>query len=166
MLFPKIINYEEKYKDETWYDTKFSIRKLKENGQVIKGILEFIKVTVNIKPEQLEDVEIVASEAIDNALIHGPKGQKATIEVYVSDKVIKIKVTDKGSGYNMQEHLEKECRDYEEIRALRLMSKGNAHAGVKLMHDLSGMICNKITDKGHEVTMYFELLNKPEKTEP
>jgi anti-sigma regulatory factor (Ser/Thr protein kinase) len=58
-----------------------------------------------IGDELKEDIRLLVSEVVTNSVLHGPSDRQAEVEldVWVSDDVVRVAVTDQGAGFEPQD---------------------------------------------------------------
>jgi serine/threonine-protein kinase RsbW len=126
---------------------KIVIKARVENLRIVEKEVDDTCSKVGIGKENYGNILVAAMEAVNNAIVHGNKGDESKeviIEILVEDKIMKISVEDQGPGFNPSiipdptkpENLEK-----------------ISGRGVFLMTRLADKI--EFNEKGNKVTMSF-----------
>jgi anti-sigma regulatory factor (Ser/Thr protein kinase) len=115
------------------------IRDLDAAASARRDLEEFRKDLTNT---ELEVTELLTSELINNSVQHaGPgAGSLVTVEVTISDRVIRVKVTDGGSGFAAD--------------GRPVPGPGNDHWGLQLVNDLADRWA---VESEADTTVWFEL---------
>jgi serine/threonine-protein kinase RsbW len=76
-----------------------------ENLRLVEQLVDEISTKYNLSSELYGNVLIACIEAANNAISHGNKmdpSKKVVIQVYMDDKVLSVKTTDQGQGFDYE----------------------------------------------------------------
>ncbi|MFH1733074.1 MAG: ATP-binding protein [bacterium] len=114
--------------------------------QVDSFVEKLLKAT-KFPKDDLDDVAISVSEAVNNAILHGnqsDESKKVFIKVYLSKKYIRISVRDEGGGFK-PERVPDPTEDENLLKA--------SGRGLLIMQHLMDRLAFKPTSKGTEIIL-------------
>jgi serine/threonine-protein kinase RsbW len=79
------------------------LQSVPESLSKLTEILDYSKATFNLSEEAFSNIELVLGEAINNAIMHGNKGNKnkfVTVAIENNNAYVTYKVVDEGEGFN------------------------------------------------------------------
>jgi serine/threonine-protein kinase RsbW len=127
---------------------KIKIESNIDNLRIVENTIDLISVELGIKQDNYGKILVSTMEAVNNAIIHGNKGEKkklVEIEISYRRKKLYITVSDQGTGFKY-----KEIPDPTKPENIE-----NLHGrGIYLMSKLSDGI--EFNDTGNRVTMMFK----------
>jgi serine/threonine-protein kinase RsbW len=115
----------------------------------LESYLKELEFDFLVDDEKYADILISLTEAVNNAIIHGNKGDESKkVHIYVREKAdgVAFCVTDEGSGFNHTRVPDPTCADKLECCGGR---------GVYIMKSLADEIV--FADNGSSVEMYFNI---------
>lgn len=123
----------------------------KDSIQDIKPMMNAIRNAIDISDEKFFLMMVAATEAVNNAIIHGNKldrDKKTTIDISASKNLVKIEVKDNGTGFNCN------CLD-DPRKPENLLKEGGR--GVFLIRHIADRVEFRCSACGSRVLMEFDL---------
>jgi serine/threonine-protein kinase RsbW len=127
---------------------KIQIESRQSNLRIVEKMIDEITSELGISQDCYGKIMVSAMEGVNNAIIHGNKmipEKMVGIEIEYKNKMLKIKISDEGSGFKPEEVPDPTA--HENIESLN-------GRGVFLMTRLADKI--KYSKKGNAVTMTFK----------
>jgi serine/threonine-protein kinase RsbW len=119
-----------------------------ENLRIIETMIDTLSKKLGVSDEVYGKILISTVEAVNNAIIHGNKGDRnkiVTVNVTADGNVLDITITDQGDGFD--------CNNLPDPRDPEYIE--NLHGrGVFIMRSLADSI--EYNESGNEVKMHFK----------